>query len=89
MASFERFLDLPRLRTVEEGFEERHATWLELFDLVFVVAVAELGLNLVDEPTLEGFLQYTGLFIPIIWAWAGFTFYANRFDTDTPPSPTC
>jgi hypothetical protein len=25
-----RFLEPPRLRTVEEGFEERHATWLEL-----------------------------------------------------------
>jgi low temperature requirement protein LtrA len=83
MADFSRFLDPPRLRTVEEGFEERHATWLELFfDLVFVVAVAELGLNLVAEPTLEGFFQYVGLFIPIIWAWAGFTVYANRFDTD-------
>jgi low temperature requirement protein LtrA len=83
VASLGRFLDPPRLRTVEEGFEERHATWLELFfDLVFVVAVAELGQNLTRDPTLDGFLQYVGLFIPVIWAWAGFTFYANRFDTD-------
>src|SRR5919197_3454250 len=83
MATLARFLDPPRLRTIEEGFEERHATWLELFfDLVFVVAVAELGQNLTHEPTLHGFLQYVGLFIPVIWAWAGFTFYANRFDTD-------
>jgi low temperature requirement protein LtrA len=77
------FLDPPRLRTIEQGFEERHATWLELFfDLVFVVAVAELGVNLTRDPTLHGFLQYVGLFIPVVWAWAGFTFYANRFDTD-------
>lgn len=83
MADFSRFLDPPRLRTLEEGFEERHATWLELFfDLVFVVAVAELGQNLTHDPTLGGFLHYIGLFIPIIWAWSGFTFYANRFDTD-------
>jgi low temperature requirement protein LtrA len=83
LADFSRFLDPPRLRTVEEGFEERHATWLELFfDLVFVVAVAELGQNLTHDPTLHGFLLYVGLFIPVIWAWAGFTFYANRFDTD-------
>jgi low temperature requirement protein LtrA len=83
LADLSRFLDPPRLRTVEEGFEERHATWLELFfDLVFVVAVAELGQNLTNDPTLHGFLQYVGLFIPVIWAWAGFTFYANRFDTD-------
>jgi low temperature requirement protein LtrA len=78
-----RFLEPPRLRTIEEGFEERHATWLELFfDLVFVVAVAELGQNLTRDPTFDGFLEYVGLFIPVIWAWAGFTFYANRFDTD-------
>jgi low temperature requirement protein LtrA len=83
LADLSRFLDPPRLRTVEEGFEERHATWLELFfDLVFVVAVAELGQNLTHDPTLHGFLLYIGLFIPVIWAWAGFTFYANRFDTD-------
>jgi low temperature requirement protein LtrA len=83
LADLSRFLDPPRLRTVEEGFEERHATWLELFfDLVFVVAVAELGQNLTNDPTLHGFLVYVGLFIPVIWAWAGFTFYANRFDTD-------
>lgn len=24
----------------------------------------------------------TGLFSSVWWAWAGFTFYANRFDTD-------
>ncbi len=83
MADLSRFLDPPRLRTVEEGFEERHATWLELFfDLVFVVAVAELGQNLTHDPTLHGFLLYIGLFVPVIWAWSGFTFYANRFDTD-------
>jgi low temperature requirement protein LtrA len=83
VADRSRFLDPPRLRTVEAGFEERHATWLELFfDLVFVVAVAELGQNLTRDPTLHGFLQYVGLFIPVVWAWAGFTFYANRFDTD-------
>jgi low temperature requirement protein LtrA len=83
VAPLSRFLDPPRLRTVEEGFEERHATWLELFfDLVFVVAVAELGQNLTHDPTLHGFVQYAGLFVPVVWLWAGFTFYANRFDTD-------
>ena len=83
MRGLARLLDPPRLRTIEEGFEERHATWLELFfDLVFVVAVAELGQNLTHDPTLHGFLGYVGLFIPVVWAWSGFTFYANRFDTD-------
>jgi low temperature requirement protein LtrA len=37
LAELARFLDPPRSRTVEEGFEEWHETWLELlFDLVFV-----------------------------------------------------
>jgi low temperature requirement protein LtrA len=63
--------------------EERRATWLELFfDLVFVVAVAELGEVLSNDVTLGGFLRFLALFVPVWWAWAGFTFYANRFDTD-------
>ena len=72
----------PRLRhTDEDG--ERRATWLELFfDLVFVVAVAQLAGVLSADPTLGGFLEFTGLFAPIWWAWIGFTFYADRFDTD-------
>jgi low temperature requirement protein LtrA len=47
-----------------------------------VVAIAELGTSLAHEPTAGGFLRYLGLFVPIWWAWAGFTFYATRFDTD-------
>src|SRR5229473_1833934 len=73
----------PRLRTDlrEEG--ERHATWYELFfDLVFVAAVAQLATALSREPTAAGFLRFAGLFVPIAWAWAGFAFYANRFETD-------
>jgi low temperature requirement protein LtrA len=26
-------------------------------------------------------LVFVGLFSSVWWAWAGFTFYANRFDT--------
>lgn len=72
----------PRLRTKsEEG--ERSATWLELFyDLVFVVAVARVGGRLLDDPSGEGVLVFAGLLIVIWWTWAGFTFYADRFDTD-------
>jgi low temperature requirement protein LtrA len=81
---FSRFLEPPRLRTAAaQRYEERHATWLELFlDLVFVVAIAELGTSLAHHVSVRGFLIYLGLFVPIIWAWAGFTFYATRFDTD-------
>jgi low temperature requirement protein LtrA len=84
MDGFGRFLEPPRLRTASaERYEERHATWLELFlDLVFVVAIAELGTSFAHHVTARGFLIYLGLFVPIVWAWAGFTFYATRFDTD-------
>jgi low temperature requirement protein LtrA len=85
MDGFVRFLDPPRLRTAAaaESFEERHATWLELFlDLVYVVAIAELGTTFAHDVTARGFLIYLGLFVPVVWAWAGFTFYATRFDTD-------
>ena len=35
-----------------------------------------------DDRTLHGVLVFAGLFSSVWWAWAGFTFYANRFDTD-------
>jgi low temperature requirement protein LtrA len=73
----------PRLRTVEDDELERRATWLELFfDLVFVVAVAQVGQELAKHPTALGFVHFAALFVPIWWAWMGFTFYADRFDTD-------
>ncbi|MFQ5947570.1 MAG: low temperature requirement protein A [Acidimicrobiia bacterium] len=73
----------PRLRTTETATEHRSATWLELFyDLVFVVAVAALGHRLLVNVSWTGFLSFVGLFIPLWWAWAGFTFYADRYDTD-------
>ena len=80
-----RLTEPPRLRTLAED-ETRHSTWLELFfDLVFVVAVAQLGSELGNDVTTGGFLRFLGLFLPVWWAWMGFTFYANRFDTDDLP----
>ena len=86
----------PRLRTIEDETADRHATWTELFyDLVFVVAVAQLAARLLGEIerrigrgrllgdlTLGGALSFVGYFIAIWWAWAGYTFYADRYDTD-------
>src|SRR6056297_1157934 len=61
----------------------RHATWLELFfDLVFIVAVAELGELLLDTLTLAGLFEYASLFLIVWWAWLGFSYYADIFDTD-------
>ena len=86
MATASRWHDPPRLRTVDDDDgDERHATWLELFfDLVFVVAIAQLADGLAEDPSLRGFLIFAGLFVAVWWAWVGYTFYADRFDTDDP-----
>jgi low temperature requirement protein LtrA len=82
LATLARFLEPPRLRTLETD-EERRATWLELFlDLVFVAAIAQVASILSTDPTAAGFGRFLVLFLPVSWAWAGFTFYATRFDTD-------
>ncbi len=63
--------------------ENRTSTWLELFfDLCFVVAVAALARGLHDDPTLGGALRFLGLFVPVWWAWMGFTWFATAFDND-------
>ena len=73
----------PQLRTRAGEVDRRHATWLELFfDLVFVVAIAELGHQLAADHSLFGFLRFAGLFFPVFVAWQGFMAYADRFDTD-------
>jgi low temperature requirement protein LtrA len=87
VSRFSRFLEPPRLRTAAgHELDDRRATWLELFfDLVFVAAVGQLANGLAAHPTFDRFLAYIGLFVPVWWAWMGFTFYANRFDTDDLP----
>ncbi|MFG2263470.1 low temperature requirement protein A [Streptomyces sp. NPDC048720] len=71
-----------RLRVPEEG-HHRAASPLELFfDLVFVVAVAELTEVLLHAPTWAGVLRFGALYVPIWWAWVGYSFYADRFDND-------
>jgi low temperature requirement protein LtrA len=66
--------------------DDRRATWLELFfDLVFVAAVGQLANALSSHPTFPRFLGFVAVLVPVWWAWMGFTFYANRFDTDDLP----
>ena len=73
-----------RLRTLGRDEGERHASWLELFfDLVFVLAVSKVAAVLVRESDPIGFAKYTALFIPVWWAWIGFTFHADRFESET------
>jgi len=73
----------PRLRQLEEADGDRHASWLELFfDLVFVIAVAELGRLLHEDLSVAGFATFVALFVPVWWVWLSFAYYADLFDTD-------
>jgi low temperature requirement protein LtrA len=73
----------PLLRTAGSEAERRHASWLELFfDLVIVVAIAELAHQLVIDHSLGGFLRFAALFFPVFVAWQGYMAYADRFDND-------
>lgn len=85
-AETRRWLRPPRLRTVAEGEGERHASWLELFfDLVLVVAIAQLAHLFVHHPDWHGAALAGGLYLAVFLAWQGFSFYADRFDTDDLP----
>lgn len=79
-----RWLTPPRLRTAAaEADERRHASWLELFfDLIFVVAIAQLTHELVADHSTAGFLRFAALFVPVYVAWQGYFAYADRFDSD-------
>jgi low temperature requirement protein LtrA len=73
----------PQLRPVEGDGHERHASWLELFfDLIFVMVISQLARLLYDSTTLEGFLRFAALFIPLWWSWVGYVFYASRFEVE-------
>ncbi len=93
IAGYDRMADatLPRARrksrqrllTIDADANERHASWLELFfDLVFVLAVAQVAKILAGSSDVGGFLKYAALFVPVWWSWIGFTFHADRFESD-------
>jgi low temperature requirement protein LtrA len=71
----------PAIRSIEPG--HRQATWAELFfDLIFVVAVAQLAAFLLHNPTWRGVGIYTLVYLPVWLGWVFASIYANRFDTD-------
>ncbi|MFD7437575.1 low temperature requirement protein A [Streptomyces sp. NPDC059861] len=79
----------PLRRLTARGRNEAHrvATPLELFfDLCFVVAVAQAGLELVHSVAEghagEGILNYAMVFFAIWWAWMNFTWFASAYDND-------
>ena len=56
------WLQPPQLRIGEDSVAERRATWLELFfDLVFVVAIAQLAHKLNEDISLSGFFGFVAL----------------------------
>jgi low temperature requirement protein LtrA len=58
--------------------EERHATWLELFfDLVIVAAVAQLAHLLRDGPGTKEVFLFAVLYYAMWSVWTSFTLYAN------------
>ena len=73
----------PKLRREECEEGERSATWLELFfDLIFVVAIAQLAHVFQADFTFVGLGKLAILFVPVWWCWVGATFYDTRFDND-------
>lgn len=74
-----------RARAVDEP--HRVATPLELlFDLCFVVAVAQAALPLhhaiSEDHVRDGVISYLMVFFAIWWAWMNFTWFASAYDTD-------
>jgi low temperature requirement protein LtrA len=74
-----------RARSRDEA--HRTATPLELlFDLCFVVAVAQLGQRLVHDVAEghpgHGVGLYLVVFFAVWWAWVNFTWFASAYDSD-------
>lgn len=66
-----------------DPIQSRRVSWLELFfDLIFVAAVAQVGVPLGDDYSVHGLVRYALMFLLIWWAWLGHTMYSTRFDAD-------
>src|SRR5688572_10934448 len=70
--------------------EHRASTPLELlFDLVFVIAVAQdssaLHHGIIEGHAAEATLSFAMVFFAIWWAWMNFTWFASAYDTDDVP----
>jgi len=75
----------PPLAHLPVHAEGRKATWFELFfDLVFVVAVAQLSAAYAHHYDLAGAAQFAATFLAMWWCWLGHTFHGTRFDQDMP-----
>jgi low temperature requirement protein LtrA len=78
---------LRRLTARGRGEEHRVSSPLELlFDLCFVVAIAQAGVQLVHAVAAghagNGILNYAVQFFAIWWAWMNFSWFASAYDND-------
>ncbi|MEV0241337.1 low temperature requirement protein A [Streptomyces sp. NPDC050674] len=78
---------LRRLRARGRDEPHRTASPLELFfDLCFVVAVAQAGVELVHSVAEghagRGILDYAMVFFALWWAWMNVTWFASAYDND-------
>jgi len=70
----------PQLR--DDGDTPRPVGWVELFfDLVFVVIIAVLAGDLERHLDAAGLVRFLLEFVAIFWAWNGFTYYTERFES--------
>ncbi len=67
-----------------DGTPDQHRVgWLELyFDLVFVVAIIQLGNVLAEDVSWQGVAKFAVVFVLLSWAWLGTTVYFGRFIAD-------
>ncbi|MFI5061799.1 MAG: low temperature requirement protein A [Actinomycetales bacterium] len=90
----ERLARIPSFRTRMTGRSaaesHRVSSPLELlFDLTFVVAIAQVSAQLAQKAesgdVLSGLGPYLMVFFAIWWAWMNFTWFASAYDTDDVP----
>jgi low temperature requirement protein LtrA len=67
---------------VEPG---KRVSWVELYlDLVFVLAVGQLGHLIIAHPSMHSVWVALGLFLTLWWTWVGFAVLYNRQGADDP-----
>jgi len=67
-----------------EAEEERRTSYLELFfDLVFVFAITQVTLLLLNDTSPAGFARSALVLALVWWAWSGFTWMTNAVDIES------
>ena len=63
----------------------KRVSWVELYlDLVFVLAVGQLGHLIVAHPAMHSVWVALALFVTLWWTWVGFAVLYNRQGADAP-----